>query len=105
MMLQDILLSSTHMLEWAIPESYSYLFNLTVLRIDSCVKTIKKTRPVKTKEVSVVCFLYQGIIDTSGIQWRFFLEPFFYRDQKDALLQNHKRCFLVQNVFGRHEVS
>ena len=25
MMLQDILLSSTHMLEWAIPGSYSYL--------------------------------------------------------------------------------
>ena len=83
MMLQDILLSSTHMLEWAIPGSYSYVFNLTVLRIDSCVyrAKIKKTRPVKTREVSLVCvcFLYQGIIE---IPVAFSLKPCFLQRPK-----------------------
>ena len=60
------------------------------------------SRPVKTREVSVVCFLYQGIIE---IPVAFFKTIFLNRDQKDDSLQNHKRCFLVQNGFGRHEVS
>ena len=53
MMLQDILLSSTHMLEWAIPGSYSYSFPDSIEDRFLCVSSKNQaSRPVK---VSVVC--------------------------------------------------
>lgn len=99
MMLQDILLSSTHMLEWAIPGSYSYLFPDSIEDRFLCVfsQEIKKTRPVKTREVSVVCFLYQ---------WPFFFRTIFLQRPKRWFASKPQKMFPKrQNVFGSHEVS
>ena len=53
------------------------------------------SRPVKTREVSVVCFLYQGIIEIPVA----FFKNIFFTETKKMIRFKTNRCFLVPERF------